>query len=359
LPGDLFASEARAKEILDDAYGQCASTLRSEGLLAEAGNARWAADDLDELCRALGVSKIRLIAAASGTEVALDFLRRYSDRVERAVLVAARGPGQAWRLPSVCDTQIRRLSRFVERDSFYAAHIPDFAAAIRAAIEDLDAKPRHVTATDRRSGRAVELTAGGFALQMILQSDLADPYGFASIPAMLVELKAGDDTLFGKRLGLLYNSISNVMNVEAVAVDCAAGADAGRRERIALESTASVLGGARVLFQRPELCQAVGVAELGPETRSRIDCDVPTLFLSGGLDANAPPFQSEEIRWGFPNGTHVVVGNGWQELLPIPTVQAAVIDYLRGEEVGGRQLFAPAFRFVSVEPKKTTAAPRR
>ena len=87
--------------------------------------------------------------------------------------------------------------------------------------------------------------------------------------------------------------------------------------------------------------------------RDRIYCSVPTLFLSGSFDGNAPPFQAEEVRWGFPSGTHLVVANGWHDLLPVPEVQQVVIDFLAGRDVSGRRLSGPPIRFLPVDVAKS------
>ncbi|HET9950658.1 MAG TPA: alpha/beta fold hydrolase [Candidatus Eisenbacteria bacterium] len=354
LSPEVFASEANARKEIDEAFGWCAGTLRANGLDAAAYDVRSSAEDLEALRQALGAPRLNLFAYSIGTELAQEYLRRWSDHVGRAVLVGARGTDEAWRLPSVFDTYVRRLSRFVALDSTYAKRLPDAEAAIRSAVASLDAHPRTLSVVDRRSGSTVELKAGGFALQMLLQGDLIDPLGFSTLPALLVTLAEGDDFLFAKKLGQLYNNLSNVINVQVVASECASGADAGRAERIAREAASSPFGGARSFLQRPELCKAVGAADLGPEYRDRVYSLVPTLFLSGANDGNAPPFQAEEVRWGFPNGIHLVVANGWHDLLPVPDVQQAIVDFLAGQEVGGRRLVAPPIRFLPVDVAKST-----
>ena len=62
-----------------------------------------------------------------------------------------------------------------------------------------------------------------------------------------------------------------------------------------------------------------------PESfRAPIISTLPTLFISGSLDSNTPPYQAEEVRWGFPNSVHVIVENaGHESTLPLPEVQKA------------------------------------
>jgi len=352
LPGDVFASEERARTLLDRAFGSCAATLRAQGIRLEAYHQRASAEDLEELCRAIGSPRVRILAYSSGTELAQEFLRSHGERVERVVFVGTRSTDEAWRLPSAFDLHVRRLARLVARDSVYATRVPDFEGAIRAAAESLDARPRTVPLVDRRTGTPVGVTAGGFALKIVLQGELTDPFGFAAVPALLVSLAAGDDALFAFKLGQIYNSFSSVTNVELAAFDCASGADGDRARRMGREAAKSIFGGSRGLLQRPGLCRVIGAGDLGSEYRDRVYSPAPALFLSGSLDGNTPPYQAEEVRWGFPNGIHLVVANGWHELLASGEAQQVAIDYLSGQDVAGRRIAVPPPRFFSIAEAK-------
>lgn len=95
-----------------------------------------------------------------------------------------------------------------------------------------------------------------------------------------------------------------------------------------------------------------------PATQPRLFSTVPALFVSGTLDANTPPFQAEEVRWGFPESTHLIVENGGHETLPGEEVQAVVVEFFKGADVRGRAVsFAPP-RFLSIE-EATAQTPRR
>ena len=50
----------------------------------------------------------------------------------------------------------------------------------------------------------------------------------------------------------------------------------------------------------PQVCEAIKVPQLPEAYRSPIVSTVPTLFISGSLDSNTPPYQAEQVRWGFP-----------------------------------------------------------
>jgi pimeloyl-ACP methyl ester carboxylesterase len=74
---------------------------------------------------------------------------------------------------------------------------------------------------------------------------------------------------------------------------------------------------------------------------------VPTLFISGTLDTNTPPYEAEEIRWGFPNSFHLVIENGGHETLPSGEVQSVVVDFFKGINVNKRSVHFDPPDFVS------------
>jgi pimeloyl-ACP methyl ester carboxylesterase len=81
-----------------------------------------------------------------------------------------------------------------------------------------------------------------------------------------------------------------------------------------------------------------------PESfRKPIVSRLPALFISGSLDSNTPPYQAEEVRWGFPNSAHVIVENaGHESTLTLPETRKLMLDFLRGEDVSGRRIVAPS-----------------
>ena len=69
---------------------------------------------------------------------------------------------------------------------------------------------------------------------------------------------------------------------------------------------------------------------------------IPALFISGSLDSNTPPYQAEQVRWGFPNSVHLIVENaGHESTLPLREVQQAMVDFLKGVDVTARRIVAP------------------
>lgn len=327
----------------------CADHWRVQGVELNAYNTNANADDLEDLRIALGAERLNLLGFSYRTELALAAVRRHGDRVERVVFAATVGPDQTMRLPSTFDLDLKRLSRLVAADPAIGSLVPDFTALLHQVLERLNREPLQVTVTDRRAGRPVSLTVGPLGLQAILQGAVGNMRALPAIPALLYTVKAGDTSLLALQVERLHNSFRAGTSPMSVAMGCSSGWSPERLARAKSQAGGALLGDVMNLRLRADICAVVSNPDLGPEFRSPIWSTVPALFLSGSLDPGAPPFQAEEVRWGFPNGVHLIVENGGHENLPATDVQTVVVDFFRGQDVSGRRLAFPPPQFLSVE----------
>ncbi|MEM6298759.1 MAG: alpha/beta hydrolase [Bacteroidota bacterium] len=89
---------------------------------------------------------------------------------------------------------------------------------------------------------------------------------------------------------------------------------------------------------------------LGDEFRAPLISQTPMLFLSGTLDFNTPPYQAEEVRWGFSDAHHVIIENaGHEQVRTHPETNAIVLDFLQGKTPSKQTLAYPALKFLSLE----------
>lgn len=358
LPLDAFETEAKTALALGSMLRPCARLMRNDGIAIEAYNTGESAEDLEDLRRALGAERLRLIGVSYGTELALEMIRRHGDRVDAAVLAGTRGPDMTWRLPSVNDFQLKRFSALVAQDARWGHDLPDLEGSVKRLIERLSWRAASIPITDQKTRKKVRVRIGPSGIQAILGSDLNDWTRAPLLPAMFASLANGDSTLLARRVEDLVNTTGAGISVMQVTTDCASGATPERRSQVARESRAAVLGNVKNMLVNPAFCDLVGAPDLGPGFRERIYSPVRALFLTGSLDGITPPFQAEEVRWGFPNGVHLIVENGYHEVLPFSDVQQAVQDFFAGQDLRERRLELPRPRFASLEEARALTAPR-
>jgi pimeloyl-ACP methyl ester carboxylesterase len=344
VPADVFASRERMTRLYGAAAARCAERFRAMGIEPSDFDTEESADDLDDVRRALGAERIRLVGFSYGTHLALAAIRRHGDRIERAVLAGTEGLGETYKLPSTYDAQVRTLAEIVARDSAAGPFVPDFEVSLRSVVERLWREPVSVTVTDR-DGTPVELTIGSEGFLYLLRRDIGDTNDLPLFPAWIHEMERGGTGILARFAGKRYIEMGRGVSVMSIAVDCASGVEPERLARIESEIPASIFGRMTNLLE-PESCESVGVEDLDAAFRAPFESDVPALFVSGTLDSNTPPAQAEAVRAGFANGVHVVVENaGHESTLPLREVQALIRRFLSGGAVGDRRIAGPPLVF--------------
>ena len=310
------------------------------------------ADDVDDLRAALGAEKMRLLGFSYGTHLGLSVIRRHGERVDSAVLIGVEGPAHTRKLPSTYEAQIEKLSALIAKDSVVGKDVPDFAGLLRRVLAKLEKKPMEVRVPQPLTGRAVTVPVGPDALRLILVRDLGDTNDLPVFPRLLWTIDHDDPSVLTWFVRKRYSG-SRFFPTHAFTMDPASGCSPARAARIAAEAKNAVLGDV-MNFVFPKVEAVWRMPVLGDHFRAPLVSDVRTLFLSGTLDANTPPYQAEQMRWGFLDATHLVQRHGghedWQRN---PKVLPVIRGFFAGEDVTARDVDMPPLRFIPVRGKPT------
>lgn len=347
LPADAFESFDKLEAYQAQAVAKASAAFRQRGIDLTGYTSVESADDLNDLRIALGAGKIALVGFSYGTHLALATIRRHGPHVDAAVLIGTEGPDHTLKLPSVYDAQLRKISDLAAQDPGVREAVPDMVASLRRVLAKLEKEPAIVPVRDQRTKETVRLRIGKFGLQLVLRLDVGDRSDFVEFPALLYSIEKGDYTLLAKYAEKRYNQLGRGVSGMSAVMDLASGATAERRTRIARETPGSLLGMAVNMGEdRPDTLW--GAPDLGDAYRGPLLSSVRALFVSGTMDSNTPTYQAEELRWGFPNSGHVIVDYaGHEQTLPNPQVEAHILDFFSGKEIGtvgvslGRPKFVP------------------
>lgn len=346
-PDDLFASESVAREYFLSVARAAAEHFRAEGVDLGGYNSNESADDINDLRLALGVEKVSLLGFSYGTHLALATIRRHGEHLENVVAIGVEGLDQTHKLPLNMDTQLGKLSIMVADDPRVGPYVPDMVALLQRVLDRLDREPMLVEIIDRRTDEPRQVRVGPFGLLFILRMDLGDASDLPVFPRLLYSIDQGDPSVLA--WFVQKRAPSGGINLMTYLVDGASGASPLRWAMIEDQASRSMFGGIANLFW-PEIDDATGVPDLGEAYRAPLVSDVRTLFLTGTLDWNTPPYQAEQIRWGMPNATHLIVENaGHEQILPQPEVQQAILRFLAGEDVRDTKVVLPTVEFVPID----------
>src|SRR5919108_1779108 len=109
---------------------RCVATV-ADSLDVTAFTTLESADDLEDLRIALRADQLSLVGISYGTHLALAYLRRYPDRVARAVLAGVEGPDHTWKLPRNVDVVLHRVGSAIAADPRAHRAVPDFLDSLR------------------------------------------------------------------------------------------------------------------------------------------------------------------------------------------------------------------------------------
>jgi pimeloyl-ACP methyl ester carboxylesterase len=354
LPPDVFETDRKWLRAYTELTRACTDGWRAKGVDTAAYTNDANADDLDDLREALGAERLSLVGHSYGTVLAQAFLRRHGGRAGRVVFANTEGADNLVALPGVWDLLVRKLSYFASRDADAARDFPDVEALYRRVLDKLERAPVTLSVTDGRTKRPAQIRVGKIGLQWIVRMDMADARTYSTLPALFQMIDRGDYSVLAQRLEPLYNEFTG-RSPMANATDCSLGWSEARMARAQSETPGALSSNVNLQWSSG-VCQALGFTAQSSAQLPRLWSTIPALFISGTLDTNTPPFQAEELRWGFPNSTHLVVENGGHETLPSEEVQSIVVDFFKGQDVGARSVRFDPPRFLSVEELKSRGA---
>src|SRR5690606_25673285 len=290
LPDDTPLSLAVLRDTQGERVRQCAEALRQ----AHAGirfEPEQSVADLEALRRALGLERMRLVAAGDGGQLALGYLQVHPERVERAVLLAPRLPERPAPRPEYVERAVARALAALHADPHWGPRLPEPRESLRVAIARLEVQPAVQAIRDPLGGGSVQMVLGGADLRLAVLDHLGRNDGLEQLGQLLAEVF---DQRY-KRLARTAAALRRAPPPRAalLARQCSAVEDplAARRERMTAAFT--LLGDAAGLRRRA-WCEAWPPAAGGPGWLPP-SAPPPVLLVAGEFDPWAPAEQVEEL----------------------------------------------------------------
>ena len=348
LPLEVATDRQHALEALERAARACAAKWRAEGVDLSAYNVRESAEDIEDLRKALGAPKLRLLAGSWGTHLALAAIRAHGGTIERAALLGVVGPDHLQGSPSDVEARFARVSEIAHRDPSVARLLPDSLEAARRLLDRLRREPRTVQ-LPASDGGSIAVAVGSYELAWYLRSLLTSQDTISHVPAFLAALEAGD---FRELAVVAFHWRSAPAPPASVfAARCASGASPGRFLRIERESHEAMLG-ETASHADERVCRSFGVEPLPESFRAPVESPVPALFVSGTLDGDTPEENAIEVARGFPNAERLVLDGAPHALLGFTEkdARAAVFRFFEGRCLRAARVAVAPIRFERPEP---------
>ena len=355
LPASAFTDTAQLISFIRNQVSICAARQRSRNVEPTAYSTMESADDVNALRKALGIPQIDLLAFSYGTRLALMIAQRHEMSVGRMVLQGVNGPGLVVKRPGPVARKLSRMNEILKLDSAWMP-APDLVDAARRARLRLASNPAAVTINDQKTGRQIGLKVGREGFDAIVALNLDD----MRIPALLVSVANGDDRLLTRFVESAWNGLNNSpVQLMARSVNCSADRPATRWDIANAESAGAPFGSPiDNAFLTKRFCLAVGYPGAVTEFRQPLRSAIPSLLITGALDATNPAENARDVAAGLTRATLLEAANVAHEALPVAAVQDVVVEFLRGVEVRNRQITAPRPHYLTIT-EALSPPPRR
>jgi pimeloyl-ACP methyl ester carboxylesterase len=267
-----------------------------------------AADDVNDLRRALGYDAINVTGSSYGTRMALVTMRRHPETVRTAVLngvapIAFRNP--LYHAPNFHEA-IRALFAECANDPGCRAAFPHLEDEYLAILHRLEQEPAEVTVAHPVTHKpvGVRLSKEGF-----LEGLRVSMYGGSrsrDVPYALHRAFEGELRPFAE---LALESERGIRKILALGmllcVTCAEDLDRITEEDIVAIAAPTDAGDARVRGQKA-VCELWPRSDLDPGCGDPVSVEVPTLLFSGNLDPVTPPKWGAEAASHLPRSLHLI-----------------------------------------------------
>ena len=267
--------------------------------------------DIDEVRRALGYEKINLHGASYGSLSALEYLRRYPDKVRAAVLVGVATP--AAKLPlQFAKAAHQALDKLIEDcalDPGCRAAFPklsdDFAAVLSAFSNGPLSFEMISPATKRPE--MVTMSRGVFAERLRLM--LYDHAASSLVPYLIHRAARGDWSPFGKVVATSALAPSYAIAMGAyLTITCSESLPFVAPEEIESKTAGTFVGDYRILRHQGACAEWVR-GEVPADLFRPVEADAPVLMLSGNIDPATPLELGKEAAQHLPNSRQIIFAN--------------------------------------------------
>lgn len=321
-----------------EALRECIGQWSAKGVDLKGYTTLQSVNDLEELRRHLGARKLSLWGISYGTHLALAALKEMDAHIDRVILASAEGLDQTIKYPARTDEYFGRLQAAIDTQDDAKARYPDIKEMMRRVHASLESYPVTLS-LPQRDGGVAQMLFTRRDMQRIASAMIANPNRYAR---QLIEIYAaadqGDTAPLAAVVFRFYQPNSPItFEAMPVMMDIASGVSPVRRALVEEQAKTALLG--PFLNDTLYLLDAAPEYQLGDDFRKGPYSKRPVLLLTGTLDGRTYIESQKEAVAGLSKTQFVTVRNAGHNLFMVsPEVTETIKDFMRGENVDGREI---------------------
>jgi pimeloyl-ACP methyl ester carboxylesterase len=266
--------------------------------------------DLDEVLGLMGYAKANLWGGSYGTRAALEFLRRYPDRVRTATLDGVAPATMKLPLSFVADGEaaFEKLVADCEAQMPCRKEFPTLRKDLSQLRARLARKPEPAAIADPVTGEQEMVRVTENILLSGLFRPLYAPELASLLPLGITRASQGDfNTLLAQNLEFANDVADNLSVGMHLSVVCSE--DVPRITAEDLAQAARGFFGRALVDDFLRACRHWPAAALPADYHDPVRSDAPVLILSGGIDPATPPRHGDLVAATLPNARHAIAPN--------------------------------------------------
>ncbi|UTW56020.1 alpha/beta fold hydrolase [Kordiimonas sp. SCSIO 12610] len=336
-----IVSDQEYNQLHQRAFKECLAFWKNNYIDIYGYNTVESAADLNDLRLHMGSEKVNLWGISYGSHLTLAALKQMSAHINRVVFTATEGLEQTIKLPARSDLYFDRLQSAINADDHYKSKYPDVTGLIRRVLKKAEEKPILVN-IPMQDGTNLPFLLQKRDLQQFIAGMAADPVRMMWMLGIIEALDSGDTAPMLNLLSRFIRNSDNHISFSPMSslMDVASGTSSKRRALILEQAETAIVG---LNLNDTLMLEGIDTAlDLGDEFRRAPQSNVPALVFTGTLDGRTFPKSAVEATSGLSNKQAVTVINGGHNLFMLsPEVTKTIQDFMRGENVNGREIFIP------------------
>ncbi len=272
-----------------------------------------AAADIDEVRDTLGYGRINLIGSSYGTRLALEYMRRYPERV-RSVILSDPVPIDL-RMPSTFARDTDRALELVLKDCAEnhscRDRYPNLRADLNQVLDRLRRGPIEISVPSPASfgllTSTLQLRPGPFALgirDLLYSSD-----SIGRLPAVVTAAAGGEfEPLVREMFSSTFQLDLLLAKGQYLSVTCAEDVPHIDLDSARQQARGTILGDYR-LRQHVGACSVWPRGSVPDDWLEPVVSNIPTLLFNGEFDPSTPPWTGRQVVRHLSNGLHVILKN--------------------------------------------------